>query len=163
MNGSDQDILLSIVRTWNISESPEYRGFRCANCQQYKNKAWYHWVYTGGFHLPIHLCEESCEELLRENALQITKKNIHEINHAEFGKTSIYTPQSVETCKKIISSWKHDTKPMLKAFTCDYCSQDLDVDPSDNLRKGWHVWWNNEGILTEFHFHKSCGMEIGIK
>jgi len=25
--------LLRIVKTWNIKEKPEYRGFRCASCQ----------------------------------------------------------------------------------------------------------------------------------
>jgi len=41
-NSKEHQLLLEIVETWQPSEYPEYRGFRCANCQQYKNQAWYH-------------------------------------------------------------------------------------------------------------------------
>jgi type II secretory ATPase GspE/PulE/Tfp pilus assembly ATPase PilB-like protein len=31
----DKEKLLRIVQSWNINKGPEYRGFRCANCQRY--------------------------------------------------------------------------------------------------------------------------------
>lgn len=37
-----QELLLKIVKTWSLNQNPEYRGFRCANCQEYIKKAWYH-------------------------------------------------------------------------------------------------------------------------
>lgn len=160
MNSSEQSLLLDIVKTWNISESPEYRGFRCANCQEYKNIAWYHWVTTGGFRLPIHLCDDTCEKALKSGELNVDKTKQKEIDRNTFGKTHSYTPEAVTTFRNIVSSWPDESKPLLKAFTCDLCEKDLDLE--DGIRKGWHVWWNTNGTLTELHFHKACGASIGI-
>ena len=59
-----KDLLLQTVWTWKINEKPEYRGFRCANCQRYIYKAWHHWLKTGGYKTPIHFCNE-CEANLK--------------------------------------------------------------------------------------------------
>lgn len=56
----NQKILLKIVKTWNINPNPEYRGFRCANCQKYMHKAWHHQLNYGGFKTPVHFCNR-CE------------------------------------------------------------------------------------------------------
>ena len=164
MNTEEQEVLLSIVKTWNISEAPEYRGFRCANCQQYKNEAWYHWVNSDNFLLPIHLCDDTCELLLENNALQIHTAKQHETERETFGKKYPYSSESIETFQKIISSWNKTEERVLKAFTCDLCNKELDIDSSDGVRKGWHVWWSNNGILTELHFHNNCAspLQIGI-
>lgn len=58
---SEQKLLLKIVETWRPNEIPEYRGFRCANCQQYVSRAWYHWLNSGDYRLPVHMCDERCE------------------------------------------------------------------------------------------------------
>ncbi|MCL4365916.1 hypothetical protein M1437_01685 [Patescibacteria group bacterium] len=50
--------LLTIVKTWNIKFQPEYRGFRCADCQKYMHKAWHHYLNYGGFKTPIHFCNK---------------------------------------------------------------------------------------------------------
>lgn len=62
----DQDKLLKIVKTWKIRWTPEYRGFRCAKCQKYLQKAWHVWLDKGGFKLEVHFCKE-CGDKLRLN------------------------------------------------------------------------------------------------
>ncbi|MCL5784224.1 MAG: hypothetical protein M1142_02620 [Patescibacteria group bacterium] len=53
--------LLKIVKTWNIKMQPEYRGFRCADCQRYLHKAWHHYLNYGGFKTPVHFCN-NCQK-----------------------------------------------------------------------------------------------------
>ncbi len=53
-----QKALLKIVRTWIIKLTPEYRGFRCADCQKYIHKAWHHFLNYGGFKTPVHFCNK---------------------------------------------------------------------------------------------------------
>jgi len=52
----EQKTLLRIVKTWTINQKPEYRGFRCANCQKYIRKAWHYWLEQGGYRTPVHFC-----------------------------------------------------------------------------------------------------------
>ena len=54
----NQQILLKIVRTWRINFQPEYRGFRCADCQRYLHKAFHHHLKYGGFDTPAHFCRK---------------------------------------------------------------------------------------------------------
>ena len=61
---STQQKLLAIVETWQPNELPEYRGFRCGNCQKNINEAWHHLVDTAGYKLQVHLCK-TCENLFR--------------------------------------------------------------------------------------------------
>jgi hypothetical protein len=159
----EQQLLLDIAETWNLSEIPEYRGFRCANCQEYKNKAWYHWLNSGGYKLPIHLCDEKCEKEFQKNAVRIdfTRKKI--VNRNSFGSKYIFNSQSVERFEEIVSLWPDYRKPELKVFFCDECKKDLYMDYLDNQRKGFHVWWKTKNdILIELHFHKECGKKLGI-
>lgn len=162
-HAAEHSVLLEIVLTWKISETPEYRGFRCANCQQYKNEAWYHWVATGDYKLPIHLCNDSCETALRENTIKIDKKKKQVVNRASFGKTYTYSPLATSKFREIVSSWPEYRELELKVFTCDLCEKDLEID-TDGVRKGYHVWWkmDDEKTLAELHFHKICASSLGI-
>jgi hypothetical protein len=160
MTNTKKEVLLSIVKTWNISERPEYRGFRCACCQEYKNEAWYHWVTSHNFLLPLHLCDTKCEKALLNNSLDIDTTKLHETDTTLFGQNHSYSLETISAFRQIISSWKISEKPLLKAFTCDLCDKELTIE--DGVRKGWHVWWNNSGTLTELHFHKECGEKLHI-
>ncbi len=56
-----QQKLLQIVQTWNISKNPQYRRFRCGNCQNLlKNNVWHYQLNSGGFSTLVHLCND-CE------------------------------------------------------------------------------------------------------
>ena len=56
-----RETLLQIVKKWNINSEPEYRGFRCADCQRYVRNAWHHELNYGGFKTPVHFCN-SCQK-----------------------------------------------------------------------------------------------------
>lgn len=62
-----QKILLQIVKKWKISKKPEYRGFRCANCQKYIHKAWHYWLNEGGYKIPVHFCNKCKAKLKFKN------------------------------------------------------------------------------------------------
>ncbi len=160
---TEQSLLLDIVLTWKISEIPEYRGFRCANCQQYKNEAWYHWVGTGEYKLPIHLCNDTCENAFREKTIHIDQKKKQVVDRASFGKIYTFSPVATSKFREIVSSWPEDKNPELKAFTCDLCEKDLEID-TDGVRKGYHVWWkmDDRRTLAELHFHRTCADSLGI-
>lgn len=154
----EQSLLLSIVETWRISEKPEYRGFRCAHCQEYKNEAWYHWVNTGGYKLPIHLCDEKCEQAFQNNSLQIDPAKRQVVDRNSFGTGFIYSQENSIQFERIVSNWPEYSQPQLKAFSCDECEKALTIDPKDGLRKGYHVWWKMPDgyTLAELHFHQEC-------
>lgn len=157
-----QEILLKIVETWDISEAPEYRGFRCANCQKYKNEAWHHWVNTGGFRLQIHLCD-TCEMQLKVGEIKINKMKNAVVDHKLFGRVYKFSQKTIDEFTKIVASWPEDKDPELKAFTCDLCHEVLDIDQKDGLRKGYHVWTKmSDDILVELHFHKACSKKLGV-
>lgn len=164
IKGLEQNILLDIVGTWKISKNPEYRGFRCANCQKYNNVAWYHWLNDGGFKLPVHLCK-NCEAKFQDNAIGIDESKKQIINRKTFGNSYKYSPAAIKKFKKIVVSWPKHQKVEFKAFSCDQCGKVLDIDKKDGLRKGYHCWWKMEDgkTLAELHFHKSCAELLGIK
>lgn len=167
----EQEILLEIVETWRPSETPEYRGFRCANCQQYKNQAWYHWVNTGGYRLPIHMCDDKCEPAFQSGNILIDQSKRAQVDRKTFGNSYKYSEKAVQKFRQIVSTWPKYQKPELKAYTCDNCSLELEIDPKDGMRKGYHVWWKmdppdgeaSDGqTLAELHFHKECTIPLGI-
>ncbi len=92
----EQKILLSIVETWRLSEKPEYRGFRCANCQQYKNKARYHWVNTAGCKFPIHMCDDTCEPEFQNNSIVVDESKRQPVDRVFWNFISLY-PKSHKT------------------------------------------------------------------
>lgn len=53
---NSKESLLKIVKRWNIRLTPQYRGFRCADCQRYLHKAWHHNLDYGGFKTSVHFC-----------------------------------------------------------------------------------------------------------
>lgn len=160
----EQKILLKIVETWRLSEKPEYRGFRCAHCQQYKNEAWYHWVNRGDYKLPIHLCNDTCEPAFQNNSIQIDETKRQSVDRETFGSSYKYSENAIKRFKEIVASWPEYKEPELKAFTCDDCGKNLDIDNTDGLRKGYHAWWKMDDgkTLLELHFHKDCAAPLGI-
>ncbi len=159
-----QALLLQIVETWRPSQFPEYRGFKCANCQQYKNKAWYHWLSLGDYKLPIHICNDICEPQFQKGTIKIDQSKRAKVDRSSFGKEYKFLEKTILRFKEIVSSWPDYENPKLKAFICDECGQDLDIDPLDSQRKGYHVWWKEDDgkTLVELHFHKFCGNSMGI-
>lgn len=165
----EQELLLEIVETWKLNEFPTYRGFRCANCQQYKNEAWYHWINTGdkngNFRLPVHMCNDTCEPQFQSGSIVIKGESTsHKTNRATFGDSYFYPPTTEERFREIVASWPNYKPPELKAFTCDDCGKNLEIDPIDGERKGYHVWWKmpDGKTLVELHFHRGCGNKLGI-
>lgn len=171
----EQKVLLKIVETWQLSEKPEYRGFRCANCQKYKNEAWYHWIQYGGYKLPLHMCDDTCHQAFLNNTIQVDEKKRQNIDRQTFGTSYTYNPEAMQQFREIVSAWPEHKEPELKSFTCDACQKELDIDATDGMRKGYHAWWSyvaegseegtkmDDGItLAELHFHKECAALLGI-
>lgn len=159
MENTNQPLLLEIVKRWNASEKPEYRGFRCANCQAYFEKnAYHHFLMTGGFLCPVHFCD-ACEVLFQKGTISGSKSVVN-IDYHTFGKEHSYKFETVAEFKTLIASWLEMYKNVvLKPFTCDMCQQPL----AKNLmgqQEGFHVWWNNEGMLVELHFCRECGDKL---
>ncbi|MBI2026040.1 MAG: hypothetical protein HYT06_01520 [Candidatus Levybacteria bacterium] len=159
----EQKLLLEIVETWRPSEYPEYREFKCANCQEYKNQAWYHWLNLRGYRLPIHMCDK-CEPELKKGTIKIDQSKRQIVDRSSFGKEYKFQDKTIQRFKKIVSTWPDYEEPRLKTFICDECGQDLDIDPLDKQRKGFHVWWKKDDgkTLVELHFHKFCGNSLGV-
>ncbi len=155
----EQELLLKIVETWRISQTPEYRGFRCANCQQYKNEAYYHWLNFGDYKLPVHMCADTCEPEFQAGNIQIDESKIQYVDRDDF--INSYSPEAEKRFGEIVYAWEAYEAPKLKAFVCDECGKDLDMEAiSDGTvqRKGYHVWWKmpDGKTLAELHFHKEC-------
>ena len=140
-----QKILLRIVQTWKLNKKPEYRGFRCANCQKYLYKAWHHWCIKGGYKTPVHFCN-NCESDFKLSNINIIKPKIS----ADRTKFNLKFPERIKIkLKKITDSWNISTKPVYKTFTCDDCGE--------NMHKAYHLWFKMNRILIEAHFCKKCG------
>jgi len=58
----NKEKLLKTVQSWNIKKEPEYRGFRCANCQKYIRKTWHIWFDHEGFKCEVHLYKKYFKE-----------------------------------------------------------------------------------------------------
>jgi NMD protein affecting ribosome stability and mRNA decay len=145
---NNQKVLLRIVQSWNLNPKPEYRGFRCANCQKSIRKGWYHWLTTGGYKTPVHFCNR-CEKKFRLNKIKV-KKPISKVNKSKF----IKFPEDIKSkLRKIVQRW--NTKPIYKTFACDHCGK--------KIFKTYHIWFNSKGTLIEVHFCRQCGDKIGIK
>lgn len=161
----EQDLLLKIVETWRPNPIPEYRGFRCANCQQYKNQAWYHWLNTAGYRLPVHMCTDTCEPAFQNASITIAQDKRQTVDRPTFGQSYPYPSPAVQAFRNIVAAWPDAAPPQLKAFTCDLCHQDLDIDPQGSQRKGYHVWWlmDDGTTLAELHFHRHCAQQLEIE
>jgi len=96
--------LLKIVKTWNLSKKPEYRGFRCANCQKYMRKAWHYWLNEGGYKTPVHFCSK-CKINLKLPGANYRKfncdkcsKNVRKAYHIWNKKEGVLS--EIHFCKK---------------------------------------------------------------
>lgn len=58
----DKRKLIDTVKSWSIESQPEYRYFRCANCQDYLKEAWHIWFEDEGFKCEVHLCKKCFKE-----------------------------------------------------------------------------------------------------
>jgi len=143
-------ILLRIVETWDIQEKPEYRGFRCANCQKYIHKAYYYWLDGGGYLTPIHFCKK-CQKKLESFQIKIIKPRLP-VNRKTFGLN--FGEKIFKICKNISKKWNTKAKPTYKIFTCDKCGR--------NMYRAYHVWLNIDSRLIEVHFCKKCGDKLEI-
>lgn len=148
---AQDEVLLRIVRTWKPNERPEYRGFRCANCQRNVRKAWHHWLDAGGYKTPVHFCE-SCEKKFRAEKIEGTTPEV-KIDRKKFGMR--FSSSVEQRLREASAKWNTKAKPKHKTFTCDRCGR--------SMHKAWHVWFNDRGKLVEAHFCNECGRRIGIK
>ena len=142
--------LLKIVETWKLNEKPEYRGFRCANCQKYMHKAYYYWLDTKGYKTPVHFCRQ-CQKLFESFHIRITKLS-HPINRKTFGLK--FEQKFIQKCKSIAKKWNTKANPVYKTFVCDECG--------DNMHKAYHVWLNINSRLIEVHFCQKCGHKLKL-
>ena len=146
-----QECLLSIVETWNLSEKPEFRGFRCANCQEYiTDKAWHYFLNTSGYLTPVHFCD-GCKAKFEEGTIAATKQRIG-VDRKKF--RPVFTASTEIALDQISGSWDAAAEPVYKVFTCDNCG-----GPLLNA-EGYHVWRNKEGTLIEYHLDRDCGAKI---
>lgn len=136
----DQEILLRIVKTWDLNPKSEYRGFRCASCQNYVKKAWHHWLTDGGYKAPVHFCNK-CEKDFKSKKIN-TKKPISKLNRLKFSKPDAET-------KRLIGKLNVKSKPTYKTFVCDNCER--------KLHKAYHIWTILKKDLVETHLCKQCG------
>ncbi|MCX6821030.1 MAG: hypothetical protein NT016_03705 [Candidatus Aenigmarchaeota archaeon] len=142
------DTLLRIVRTWRPSERPEYRGFRCANCQRPMRKAWHHWLDASGYKTPVHFCPD-CEKKFRSGKIEHTNPEV-KISRKTFG---LKFPASVAKKLRAASArWDTEKRPEYRTFTCDECGR--------RMHNAWHVWSNDRGTLVEVHFCKNDGRRM---
>lgn len=148
-----QALLEDIVDTWHISPLPEYRSFRCAVRQQQNNEAYYHWLDSARYYVPVHFCI-ACHSRLEGGELTVTAPATLPAAGHDFGSASN------RAFRDIVDRWKPSDSGSVIAFYCDACGQALAIDPHDGQRKGYHVWWQHDGRWHELHFHKECGDAI---
>ncbi len=141
-----QDVLLRIVRTWRLNPKPEYRGFRCANCQRYLRRAWHHWLTSSRYRTPVHLCQ-SCESLFRQDKLKVRGARRLAIKSRFYKNFSLKVKGQL---RKFLG--RTSTRPVYKGFTCDKCKT--------SLQKAYHIWSFLRGSLNELHLCKRCGDKI---
>lgn len=141
---SEQDILLAILKTWDIKPKPEFRGFRCANCQEYMESAWHHFLHSGGFVTPIHFCD-GCEEGFKAGMLKIPAKE-GSLPREDPGFS--YAGRALEIMKGIAAGWTFTVEK--KQFSCDLCFHAF-----RDLR-AWHVWIDMGEKMVEEHFCNTC-------
>jgi predicted RNA-binding Zn-ribbon protein involved in translation (DUF1610 family) len=147
---NNQKVLLRIIQSWNLNPKPEYRGFRCANCQKTIRKGWYHLLTTGGYKTPVHFCNR-CENKFRLNEIEV-KKPIVKVNKSKF----IKFPGNIKSkLQKAVQKWNIQSKPIYKIFICDNCGK--------NMLKAYHIWLVLKKNLVEVHFCRQCGGKIDIK
>ena len=163
-----QKTLLEIVETWTLNEYPTYRGFKCANCQEFKNETWYHWVNSGdengNYRLPIHMCNDKCHKAFENGTIEVNQSKRTKVDRNTFGNLYNFPDKTKQRFEEIVANWPENKNPEFKIYNCDDCGEDLEIDPEDGIRKGFHVWWKmpDNKTLTERHFQKECGHNLGV-
>lgn len=143
-----QQKLLAIVETWRLSPNPEFRGFRCARCQEYfTGGAWHYFLHEGGYLTPVHFCEK-CKTDFEGSAT--AGEDVHISVDRDTFKPQ-FDAQTEAALDTISGAWDFGDEPVLRDFTCDACGK-----PLPGI-KAYHVWRNKNGTLIEYHFDKSCG------
>lgn len=146
---NNQEILLKIVKTWDLNPRPEFRGFRCANCQKSLRKAWYHWLDSGGYKTPVHFCN-NCETKFIQNIITAENPSI-KVDYSIF---LTYPSAAKLKLLQISSEWNTKAGPFFKTFTCDTCG--------NKIHKAYHVCDLQNTTLVEAHFCRICGDQLGL-
>jgi len=142
----NQETLLKIVSAWDLKTEPEYRGFRCANCQKYMRKAWHHWLAKGGYKTPVHFCH-ACQEEFRPARIRTNKKKA-KVDESKFK----FPIKEKEKLIRLSKKWEVKAKPTYRMFTCDKCNK--------NMYKAYHIWLTEKGSLIEIHLCRECGDKL---
>ncbi|MBI4175822.1 MAG: hypothetical protein HY518_01345 [Candidatus Aenigmarchaeota archaeon] len=142
-----QQVLLGIVKSWNIKGRPEYRGFTCGLCGRPLHRAWHHWLHSGGFRTPVHLCAK-CQLAIPRIMVKLPVM----IDRKTFGIK--FSAETENIIKRIVKSWNTQEVPGYRPFSCDKCGR--------NVRKAWHTWHGMGPLLAELHFCRRCGRAMGI-
>jgi hypothetical protein len=150
-----QKSLLRIVKTWKISRKPEYRGFRCANCQKYIHKAWHCWLKEGGYQTPVHFCN-NCEVNLKLK-IKGTYKTFTPLDSKHL------TGFTCDNCgKKMYKAWHVWTKKdgiLSEAHFCKKCGKKLGFGKEI---KG--IIYDLDGtIISTIKLHESAWLYAGRK
>jgi len=108
-----QKVLLRIVKTWKINNKPEYRGFRCADCQKYIHRAWHYFLKTGGYRTPVHFCN------LCQAKLSTLNKGIYKVFTCDNCGKKMYKAWHV---------WTKKGKVLSEAHFCKECGKKLGIN-----------------------------------
>ncbi|GEM_PF-2000026 len=144
-----KEILLKIVKSWNIREKPEYRSFRCALCQKYIKKAFYYWLNSKEYFTPVHFCK-FCQKLIKKEAIKIKKKNF--LRKKEYFLNENFFSFNLE---KILKKLNGKKQSFYQNFSCDFCQK--------KLFKAYHCWIVKKNKLIELHFCKKCYLKMKKK
>lgn len=142
-----------MVQTWEPKETPEYRGFRCANCQRYIRKAWHHWCESDHYKTPVHLCNK-CESSLESFKPKIIGQKAS-VDITKFKPIQELPDEIGNRLRKIVDEWDTKSQPVYEIFTCDCCHK--------NMYKAYHFWFRIGEVLSEAHFCKKCGDRLGLE
>lgn len=112
-----ENTLLSIVRKWKINKNPEYRAFRCANCQKYIRKAFHYWLKNSNYSTPVHFCKRCQRKLAPEDEnkkeyksfkCEKCRKNVYKAYHIWVKIKGILS--EIHFCRKCWTSTKKNLK-----------------------------------------------------
>lgn len=140
-----------VVNTWNISPTPEYRGFRCGACQRELMKAWHHVQKSKKMLCPVHLCDDCQRMYLKGSGEELVGNRAQGSVPEKTGEyASVLRDMLREAARKIVF---RKTKEM-RAFSCDGCGE--------IVKEAWHIWDTQDGRLVEVHMCNQCGSKGGL-
>jgi protein-arginine kinase activator protein McsA len=87
---------------------PEFRGFRCAMCQEYIAKAWHHKLDSSEYLVSVHLCE-----------------NCQKSSNIEGG---LFKPFRCDKCAKELTEvyhvWNKENGRLIEIHYCKSCGEE---------------------------------------